>query len=39
MKKLVKRLEEKSNDEVSVLKKNKNKVMKDILGRLKDMKF
>jgi len=39
MKKLVQRLEEKSPDEVSVFKNNTNKVMKDILGRFKDLQF
>jgi hypothetical protein len=36
---LVQRLEEKSHDEVSVFKNNTNKVMKDILGRFKDLQF
>jgi len=36
---LVQRLEEKSPDEVSVFKNNTNKVMKDILGRFKDLQF
>jgi hypothetical protein len=39
MKKLVQKLEEKSPDEVSVFKNNTNKVMKDILGRFKDLQF
>ena len=39
MKKLIQRLEEKSPDEVSVFKNNTNKVMKDILGRFKDLQF
>jgi hypothetical protein len=39
MKKLVARLEEKSPDEVEVFKTNMNKVMKDILGRFKELQF
>ncbi|XP_069694941.1 translationally-controlled tumor protein homolog [Periplaneta americana] len=39
MKKLVQKLEEKNPDEVSVFKNNTNKVMKDILGRFKDLQF
>lgn len=39
MKKLVQKLEEKSPDQVEVFKTNTNKVMKDILGRFKDLQF
>ncbi|XP_067003948.1 translationally-controlled tumor protein homolog [Anabrus simplex] len=39
MKKLVQRLEEKDPDQVNVFKNNTNKVMKDILGRFKDLQF
>ncbi|XP_032675804.1 translationally-controlled tumor protein homolog [Odontomachus brunneus] len=39
MKKLVAKLEEKSPDEVEVFKTNMNKVMKDILGRFKELQF
>ncbi|XP_076238108.1 translationally controlled tumor protein [Calliopsis andreniformis] len=39
MKKLVAKLEEKSPDQVDVFKTNMNKVMKDILGRFKDLQF
>ncbi|KAK0084656.1 hypothetical protein PV325_006618 [Microctonus aethiopoides] len=39
MKKLVAKLEEKSPDQVDVFKNNMNKVMKDILGRFKDLQF
>ncbi|KAK0182887.1 hypothetical protein PV327_000974 [Microctonus hyperodae] len=39
MKKLVAKLEEKSPDQVDVFKSNMNKVMKDILGRFKDLQF
>ncbi|EZA58324.1 hypothetical protein DMN91_006021 [Ooceraea biroi] len=39
MKKLVARLEEKSPDQVEVFKNNMNKVMKDILGRFKELQF
>ncbi|GBP56744.1 Translationally-controlled tumor protein homolog [Eumeta japonica] len=39
MKKLVAKLEEKSPDQVEVFKTNMNKVMKDILGRFKDLQF
>lgn len=39
MKKLVARLEEKSPDQVDVFKTNMNKVMKDILGRFKELQF
>lgn len=39
MKKLVQKLEEKNPDEVSVFKNNTNKVMKDILGRFKELQF
>ncbi|XP_011865985.1 PREDICTED: translationally-controlled tumor protein homolog [Vollenhovia emeryi] len=39
MKKLVARLEEKSPDQVEVFKTNMNKVMKDILGRFKELQF
>jgi len=39
MKKLVDKLQEKSPDQVDVFKTNTNKVMKDILGRFKDLQF
>uniref|UniRef100_V5GLG8 Translationally-controlled tumor protein homolog n=1 Tax=Anoplophora glabripennis TaxID=217634 RepID=V5GLG8_ANOGL len=39
MKKLVAKLEEKSPDQVNVFKTNMNKVMKDILGRFKELQF
>ncbi|XP_054282464.1 translationally-controlled tumor protein homolog [Macrosteles quadrilineatus] len=39
MKKLVEKLQEKSPDQVDVFKTNMNKVMKDILGRFKDLQF
>ncbi|KAL6428517.1 hypothetical protein ACFW04_007869 [Cataglyphis niger] len=39
MKKLVARLEEESPDQVEVFKTNMNKVMKDILGRFKELQF
>ncbi|XP_044267922.1 translationally-controlled tumor protein homolog [Tribolium madens] len=39
MKKLVAKLEEKSPDQVEVFKTNMNKVMKDILGRFKELQF
>jgi len=39
MKKLVARLEENSPDQVEVFKTNMNKVMKDILGRFKELQF
>jgi len=39
MKKLVAKLEEKSPDQVDVFKTNMNKVMKDILGRFKELQF
>lgn len=39
MKKIVVRLQEKSPDQVDVFKNNMNKVMKDILGRFKDLQF
>nr|CAD7407636.1 unnamed protein product [Timema cristinae] len=39
MKKLVQKLEENSPDQVSVFKNNTNKVMKDILGRFKELQF
>lgn len=39
MKKLVTRLEEKAPDQVEVFKTNMNKVMKDILGRFKELQF
>lgn len=39
MKKLVQKLEEKNPDQVAVFKNNTNKVMKDILGRFKDLQF
>ncbi|XP_020295340.1 translationally-controlled tumor protein homolog isoform X2 [Pseudomyrmex gracilis] len=39
MKKLVARLEEKSPDQVEVFKTKMNKVMKDILGRFKELQF
>ncbi|XP_046989433.1 translationally-controlled tumor protein homolog [Schistocerca americana] len=39
MKKLVQKLEEKDPEQVNVFKNNTNKVMKDILGRFKDLQF
>lgn len=39
MKKLVAKLEEKSPEQVEVFKTNMNKVMKDILGRFKELQF
>ncbi|KAL1124271.1 hypothetical protein AAG570_002041 [Ranatra chinensis] len=39
MKKLVGKLEEKSPDEVNTFKTNMNKVMKDLLGRFKELQF
>lgn len=39
MKKLVAKLEEQAPDQVEVFKTNTNKVMKDILGRFKDLQF
>jgi len=39
MKKIVAKLEEKSPDQVDVFKTNCNTVMKDILGRFKDLQF
>ncbi|KAJ8968576.1 hypothetical protein NQ314_002241 [Rhamnusium bicolor] len=39
MKKLVSKLEEKSPDQVDIFKTNMNKVMKDILGRFKELQF
>ena len=39
MKKLVAKLEEKAPDQVEVFKTNMNKVMKDILGRFKELQF
>lgn len=39
MKKLVAKLEEKAPDQVDVFKSNMNKVMKDILGRFKELQF
>ncbi|GLV38928.1 Translationally controlled tumor protein [Carabus blaptoides fortunei] len=39
MKKLVAKLEEKAPDQVDVFKTNMNKVMKDILGRFKELQF
>ncbi|XP_063985193.1 translationally-controlled tumor protein homolog [Diachasmimorpha longicaudata] len=39
MKKLVAKLEEKSPDQVDVFKTNMNKVMKEILGRFKELQF
>jgi len=39
MKKLVAKLEEKSPDQVEVFKSNMNKVMKDVLGRFKELQF
>lgn len=36
---LVAKLEEKSPDQVEVFKTNMNKVMKDILGRFKELQF
>jgi len=39
MKKLVAKLEEKSPDQVEIFKTNMNKVMKDILGRFKELQF
>ncbi|CAG9840399.1 unnamed protein product [Diabrotica balteata] len=39
MKKLVAKLEEKAPDQVDIFKSNMNKVMKDILGRFKELQF
>jgi len=39
MKKLVSKLEERSPDQVEIFKTNMNKVMKDLLGRFKDLQF
>ncbi|XP_076763193.1 translationally controlled tumor protein [Xylocopa sonorina] len=39
MKKLVAKLEENSPDQVEIFKSKTNKVMKDILGRFKDLQF
>lgn len=39
MKKLVAKLEENSPDQVELFKTNMNKVMKDILGRFKELQF
>ncbi|XP_026746680.1 translationally-controlled tumor protein homolog [Trichoplusia ni] len=39
MKKLVAKLEEKAPDQVDIFKTNMNKVMKDILGRFKELQF
>jgi len=39
MKKLVEKLQEKSPDQVDLFKTNMNKVMKDILGRFKELQF
>ncbi|XP_046675569.1 translationally-controlled tumor protein homolog [Homalodisca vitripennis] len=39
MKKLVEKLQESNPDQVDVFKTNMNKVMKDILGRFKDLQF
>nr|ABD98748.1 putative translationally controlled tumor protein [Graphocephala atropunctata] len=39
MKKLVEKLQENNPDQVDVFKTNTNKVMKDILGRFKDLQF
>jgi len=39
MKKVVERLQEKSPDQVDVFKTNINKVMKELLGRFKDLQF
>jgi hypothetical protein len=39
MKKVVERLQEKEPDQVDVFKTNMNKVMKELLGRFKDMQF
>jgi flavodoxin len=39
MKKLVATLEEKAPDQVDIFKTNMNKVMKDILGRFKELQF
>lgn len=36
---MVARLEEKSPDQVEIFKTNMNKVMKDILGRFKELQF
>lgn len=36
---LVNKLEENKSDEVELFKSNVNKVMKDILGRFKDLQF
>jgi len=39
MKKVVERLQEKSPDQVDIFKTNINKVMKELLGRFKDLQF
>jgi len=39
MKKVVDKLQENAPDQVDVFKTNINKVMKDILGRFKDLQF
>ncbi|XP_055851654.1 translationally-controlled tumor protein homolog [Episyrphus balteatus] len=39
MKKLIAKLEENSPDQVDIFKTNMNKVMKEILGRFKDLQF
>ncbi|XP_065199618.1 translationally-controlled tumor protein homolog [Planococcus citri] len=39
MKRLVAKMEENKSDEVDLFKSNVNKVMKDILGRFKDLQF
>jgi len=39
MKKIIEKLQEKSPDQVDLFKTNINKVMKDILGRFKDLQF
>jgi len=39
MKKIVERLQEKEPDQVDVFKTNMNKVMKELLGRFKDLQF
>jgi hypothetical protein len=39
MKKVVERLQEKSPDQVDVFKTNINKVMKELLGKFKDLQF
>jgi len=39
MKKLVEKLQESKPDQVDIFKTNMNKVMKDILGRFKDLQF